>query len=128
MRKSFKPKGYNAVSPYFIVKGAQEFIDQIITIFDAQELRRFNRLDGSVMHAELQIDDSVIMLSDATETYPAISMVLHVYVPNVDVIFKKAEAAGCEIIEKPKQNEGDPDRRATFMDLAGNMWSIGTQI
>lgn len=128
MNRPFKPIGYNAVSPYFIVNGAQKFIDQIIAIFNAQELRRFNRPDGSVMHAEIQIDDSVIMLSDATDTYPAISMVMHVYVPNVDVIFKKAEAAGCDIIERPKQNEGDPDKRATFMDIAGNMWSIGTQL
>jgi len=67
MNKSFKPKGYNSASPYFIVNNAQKFIDQMIAIFDANELRRFNRPDGTIMHAEIQIDDSVIMLSDATE-------------------------------------------------------------
>ncbi|WP_220628086.1 VOC family protein [Confluentibacter sediminis] len=128
MNKPFKPTGYNSTSPYFIVDGAQKFIEQMKTIFDAKELRRFERSDGTIMHAEIQIDDSVIMLSDATEKYPAIKMVMHVYVPNVDDVFQKVVAAGCEIIEKPKQNEGDPDKRATFTDLAGNMWSIGTQM
>jgi len=53
---------------------------------------------------------------------------MHVYVPNVDETFDKAIKADCEIIEQPKQREGDPDRRATFKDFAGNMWSIGTQL
>jgi len=56
------------------------------------------------------------------------TIVMHVYVQNVDDVFKKVVAAGCDIVEKPKQNEGDPDKRATFKDFAGNMWSIGTQI
>lgn len=56
------------------------------------------------------------------------SMVMHMYVPNVDDVFKKVIATSCDIIEKPKQNEGDPNRRTTFMDLTGNVWSIGTQI
>lgn len=128
MNKPFKPEGYNSASPYFIVNGAQRFIDQMKTIFDAKELRRFDRLDGSIMHAEIQIDDSVIMLSDATKTYPATTMIMHLYVPDVDDVFQKVVSSGCEIIEKPKQNEGDPDKRATFIDCAGNMWSIGTQM
>lgn len=128
MNKPFKPTGYNSASPYFIVNGAQKFIEQMAAIFDAKELRRFNRPDGTIMHAEIKIDDSVIMLSDATEAYPAMITVMHVYVPNVDDVFKKVVDAGCDIVEKPKQNDGDPDKRATFKDIAGNIWSIGTQM
>jgi PhnB protein len=128
MTKSFKPKGYNSVSPYFIVRDAKKFITLIKDIFDATELRRFDRPDGSIMHAEFRIDDSVIMLSDASETYPPVPVVMHVYVPDVDETFQKAVDAGCEIVEKPKEQEGDPDRRATFRDYAGNLWSVGTQI
>jgi len=127
MTNNFKPSGYNSVSPYFIVNGAQKFIELMKEIFEAQELRRYNMPDGSIMHAEIQIDDSVIMLGDASEKYPAVPIVMHVYVPNVDEIFNKAIAAGCEIIEQPKEREEDPDRRATFKDFAGNMWSVGTQ-
>ncbi|MBK7233710.1 MAG: VOC family protein [Saprospiraceae bacterium] len=127
MENNFKPSGYNSVSPYFIINGAQKFIELMKEIFNAKELRRYNMPDGSIMHAEIQIDDSVIMLGDSSEKYPAVPIVMHVYVPNVDEIFNKAIAAGCEIIEQPKEREEDPDRRATFKDFAGNMWSVGTQ-
>jgi PhnB protein len=128
MNQEFKPANYNSVSPYFIVDGAQRFIDLMQVIFDAKELRRFDRPDGSIMHAEIRIDDSVIMLGEASDKYPPVPIVMHVYVPNVDEVFNKAILAGCEVIEQPKQSEGDPDKRATFKDFSGNMWSVGTQI
>jgi PhnB protein len=127
MNRTFKPAGYNSVSPYFIVRGAQRLIDLLKKIFDAKELRRYDMPDGTIMHAEVQLDDSVIMLGDASDKFPPVPVVIHVYVANVDEIFKKAIDAGCEVVEKPKEQEGDPDRRGTFKDFAGNMWSIGTQ-
>jgi len=127
MNKPFKPGEYNSVSPYFIVKGAQKLADLLKVIFDAVEKRRFDRPDGSVMHMEMQIDDSIIMLGDSSEQFPANTLIMHVYVPDVDATFKKAIHAGCESLEEPKLREGDPDRRGTFIDFAGNMWSIGTQ-
>jgi len=126
--KQFKPSGYNSVSPYFIVNGAQKFIDLMKNIFDARELRRYEMPDGTIMHAEIQIDDSVIMLGNSSDKFPPVVLVMHVYVSNVDEIFAKAIEAGCEIVEKPKEREGDPDRRATFKDFAGNVWSVGTQL
>lgn len=128
MSKTFKPTGYNSVSPYFIVNGAQRFIDLLKTIFDATELRRYDMPDGTIMHAEIRIDDSVIMIGDSSDKFPPVPLVIHVYVPNVDKTFSKAINAGCEIVEQPKEREDDPDRRATFRDFAGNMWSIGTQL
>ncbi|WP_143960623.1 VOC family protein [Litoribacter populi] len=127
MEKDFKPKGYSSLSPYFIVNGAQKFIDLMKQIFSVEELRRYDMPDGKIMHAEIQIDDSIIMISDSTDKYPPSPMILHVYVPNVDQTFEKAIKAGCEIVEQPKESEGDPDRRATFKDFVGNTWSIGTQ-
>lgn len=124
----FKPTNYNSVSPYFIVNGAQKFIDLMKQIFDSKELRRFDMPDGSIMHAEIKIDDSVLMLGESSKKFPPVPIVMHVYVPNVDKTFAKAVEAGCEIIERPTEREGDPDRRATFKDFAGNLWSVGTQI
>lgn len=128
MSKQFKPTGYNSVSAYFIVKDAQKFIDLMKSVFNAKDLRRFDNADGTIMHAEIQIDDSVIMLGEASDRYPPVPVVMHVYVPNVDEVFKKAIDAGCEVVEPPKEQEGDPDRRATFKDFAGNMWSVGMQV
>jgi uncharacterized glyoxalase superfamily protein PhnB len=127
MGKQFKPIGYNSVSPYFIVNGGQKFIDLVKAIFNATELRRYDMPDGSIMHAEIQIDDSVIMIGDSSEKFPPVQLVMHVYVPNVDETFQKAVDAGCEVVEQPTQREGDPDKRGTFKDFAGNMWSVGTQ-
>ena len=127
MEKQFKPIGYNSVSPYFIVSGSQKFIDLMKEIFNAKELRRYDMPDGSIMHAEIQIDDSVIMIGDSSEKFPPVQIVMHVYVPNVDETFRKAVDAGCEIVEQPTEREGDPDKRGTFKDFAGNMWSVGTQ-
>ncbi len=127
MSKLFKPIGYSSVSPYFIIDDADRFIDLMKTIFGAKELREYKMPDGKIVHAELKIDDSVIMLGSASEKYPPVPIVLHVYVADVDATFQKAVEAGCEVIEEPKEREGDPDRRGTFKDFGGNMWSIATQ-
>ncbi|MFN6946337.1 MAG: VOC family protein [Cytophagaceae bacterium] len=128
MNTDFKPTGYNSLSPYFIVNGAQKFIYLMTEIFEAKELRRYDNSDGTIMHAEIQIDDSVIMIGDSSDKFPPVPMVMHVYVPNVDELFAKAIHAGCEVIQEPTVRDGDPDKRATFKDFAGNMWSVGTQI
>lgn len=127
MTKSYKPDGYNSLSPYFIVKDAQAFIEWIQEVFNGTELRKYQNEQGMIVHAEYKIDDSVIMLSEASENYPAQPLVLHLYLPNVIETFEKIKSTGCTIIEEPKTQENDPDTRATFIDLHGNMWSIGTQ-
>lgn len=125
--KSYKPIEYSSVSPYFIINSAQKFIDLIKAIFDARELRIFQREDGSIMHAELQIDDSVIMLASANEEYPQTTFWMHVYVPDSKTIYEKAISLDCVGIEPPVHKEGDSNTRGTFKDFAGNMWSVGTQ-
>jgi uncharacterized glyoxalase superfamily protein PhnB len=128
MNPGFKPEGYNAVSPYFIVDGASKLIDLLQKLFEATELRRYPTADGKIMHAEVKIYDSVIMLADANENYPANQLVMHVYVADTDKIYNRAIELGCDPVQAPKVQEGDPDRRGTFKDFAGNMWSVGTQV
>jgi uncharacterized glyoxalase superfamily protein PhnB len=128
MSKEYKPVGYNSVSPYLVVKGAQKMIDILKTIFNAKEFRRYDMPDGTIMHAEVQIEDSVIMIADSSDKYPPNQHLLHVYVSDVDEIFKKALSIGCEAEEHPKERDGDPDRRGSFKDFAGNSWAIGTQL
>ena len=128
MRTEFKPKGYSSLSPYLIVDDAARLAVLLQTIFNAQETRKFLREDGKIMHMELLIDDSVLMLADATAAYPAQRSTLHVYVPDSDQVYAKAIEAGCRPIDAPKQQEGDPDKRGTFEDFAGNVWSVSTQL
>jgi uncharacterized glyoxalase superfamily protein PhnB len=128
MKKDFKPSGYNSVSPYFIVNGAQKMVDMLKALFNATEKRRYDRPDGTIMHIEVQIDDSIIMIGDASEQFPPNTHLMHVYVDNVDEVFERAISFGCIAVEPPQEREGDPDRRGTFEDFAGNVWSIATQL
>jgi PhnB protein len=124
----YKPKNYNSLSPYLIVDNAQQFVDLLSIIFDAKTLRRFDHENGKIAHIELQLDDTVIMVSDSTENYEATKTMLHIYVPDVFRTFDKAIENGCELIEKPINKAGDPDIRGSFYDYAGNYWAVSTQI
>jgi PhnB protein len=125
--KQYKPENYNSLSPYLIVENAQKLVELLTIIFDAKIVRRFDHENGKIAHIELQLDDTVIMISDSTENYGANKTMLHIYVPNVLKTFDKAIENGCEIIEKPINKEGDPDTRGAFYDFAGNYWAVSTQ-
>ena len=125
---NWKPRGYSTASPYFVVAGAQQVIDFAKAVFDAEELRRYDLPDGSVMHAEFRIDDSVLMVGDAGPEFPPFQQLIHVYVPDVDATYQRALRAGATSVEAPKTREGDPDKRGSVKDPCGNTWSFATQI
>ena len=124
----FKPQNYNSVSPYFVVRGAEEFIQWLEKVFAPQMLRRVDSPEGNLIHAELKIDDSVIMVGEAGEHATPNSLMVHVYVSDVNQTFQKAVATGCEVIQKPNSKKGEPDRRGGFKDFYGNQWFIATQL
>lgn len=121
-----KPEGYPALSPYLIVPDAQAVIDFLATTFGATTLRRFDREDGSVMHAELRIDDSVVMLGQPEEGMSLAPCHVHVYVPDVDATYAKALDNGAASVQPPTKAD-DPDRRGGVRGPGGNTWWISTQ-
>ncbi|NJB87332.1 putative glyoxalase superfamily protein PhnB [Lewinella marina] len=126
MSTPFKPTGYNSFSPYHVVKGADAYIDFLERVFGAERLRRYTH-EGRVVHAEVRLDDSVLMLAEATEQFPPNQPLSHLYVSDVDRLYAKALAAGCTAIDAPRERPGDPDRRGAFTDPFGNSWSVATQ-
>ena len=124
----FKPEGYASVSPYLIVTDAQVVIDFLATVFDAKPLRRYERPDGSVMHAEVLLDDTVVMLGESTDEWTSTPCTLHVYVPDVDAAFKRAVDAGATVIHDPMLKDDDPDLRGGFVGPGGNQWWVSTQV
>lgn len=126
MSSKFKPAGYNSVSPYFIVKDAERFIAFLKDLFDGEEMRRYED-EGRIVHAEVRVDDSIIMLGEASEQYPPTGFWMHVYVPDAIAAYERALELGCEGIEIPVVKDSDPDLRGTFKDFAGNYWAVGTQ-
>lgn len=67
MSTIFKPNNYSTVSPYLIVNGASATIEFLKRVFGAVELRRFPAADGKLLHAEVRIDDTVVMLADSSD-------------------------------------------------------------
>ncbi len=126
MSPQHKPDGYTAVAPYLVVKGAGATIDFLKRVFGAEELRRFPDDSSKVMHAEVRIDDTVVMLADATPEWPPIPSSVHVYVPDVDDTYRRALEAGAESVQEPAQ-KGDEDKRGGVKDAGGTTWWIATR-
>ncbi len=128
MDQHYKPRGYSSVSAYIVADEAQNVINFVMKAFDAVETRRYDMPDGTIMHAEIKIDDTIIMIGDSGNENPAFPIWLHVYVPDVDATYQKALNAGGISVDKPTRKKDDPDRRAGIKDPAGNTWWIATQI
>lgn len=124
---SYKPPGYTSVSPYLVVDGASDTIDFLIQVFDAVEIRRFSNESGKIMHAEVRIDDSVVMLTDGGEGYPPNPSAVYVYVPDVDATYQRAIDAGAASILEPTKKD-DPDKRGGVKDAGGTTWWIATKM
>lgn len=125
---TYKPESYSTVSPYLVVPDAAATIEFLKAIFKATELRRFPGPDGKrLMHAEVRIDDSIIMLGDALEGWPASPCHVHVYVEDVDAVFQSAIAAGAKPLQEPVKKE-DEDKRGGFQDPWGTSWWVATKV
>jgi uncharacterized glyoxalase superfamily protein PhnB len=120
------PDGYHTLTPFFCVKGAAEAIEFYKKAFGAEERMRMPGPDGSLMHAEIRIGDSVLMLTDAVKEAPTLSSA-HVYVNDVDGFYKRATDAGCRAVAPPT-NMPWGDRFARLEDRWGNRWSVATHV
>jgi len=122
-----KPDGYSSVSPYLIVDGAAATIDFLKRAFGAVELRRFPDAAGKLRHAEVRIDDTVIMLADPVPPdWPAIAAHVHIYVSDVEAVYRRALEVGASSVQEPVKKE-DEDKRGGVKDAGGTTWWIATR-
>ncbi|MEM7537274.1 MAG: VOC family protein [Chloroflexota bacterium] len=127
MNKTFKPEGYPSISPYLIVNDADKTIQFLIATFGATEIRRFSNEDGSINHAEVRLDDGVLMLADKGPGWPDRPANVHIYVEDVDAVYQRALANGGESVQEPVQKD-DPDKRGGVRDAGGTIWWIATKV
>jgi PhnB protein len=129
------PEGYHTVTPYLAVDDAAEAIAYYKKAFGAKERGRMDAPDGKIAHAELEIGDSIVMLSDpfpqaSTRTPKELggtSASIFMYVEDVDAVVKQAVQAGATILmEVSDQFWGD--RFGTVADPFGHSWSIATHV
>lgn len=123
----FKPHGSSDVSPYLIVDGANETINFLVRVFGAVELRRFSGAAGKLLHAEVQIGDTVFMIADSGDGWPHIPANVHIYVPDVDAVYLLALEAGALSVQEPVKKE-DEDKLGGVKDSGGTTWWIATKV
>lgn len=121
------PRGYNAVSPYLVVTDAARTIQFLADALDGEEIQRYPGEDGRLIHAEVRIADSVVMLADGVEEWPPSPAHVHVYVADVDETYRRALQAGATSVQEPVLKD-DPDKRGGVMDPGGTTWWISTRI
>lgn len=129
------PEGYPRVTPYLCIDGAAAAIDFYVSVLGATERMRMATPDGKVGHAELQIGNSVVMLSDE---FPAMGsrgpkavggtpVTLYVYVEDVDAVFAEALAKGATELDAVK-DQFYGDRTGQFEDPFGHRWNVATRV
>ena len=120
------PKGYGSVTPSLNVNDAKSLIEFCEKAFGAETRSVMPGPEGKVMHAEIVIGDSLVMLSDAVME-PARPANLFLYVPKVDKTFAKAVKAGAKVLA-PVEDAFWGDRWGRIEDPLGNRWSIATRV
>ena len=120
------PDGYHSVTPFLNVKGCAKLIDFLKSAFGAEEVMRMPGPDGSVMHAEVSIGNSRLMISEAMQAAPEpTSSSFYLYVNDVDSMYKRATGAGATSVSAPADMFWG-DRMGTVKDSFGNTWSVAT--
>jgi len=127
------PDGYHTLTPYMTVRDAARAIEFYKQAFGAVEKGVMKGPDGKIMHAELRIGDSIVMLADEFPEFQSLSpqsiggsgMGLHIYIEDVDSAFDRAVKAGATV-EMPVADMFWGDRYGKLRDPFGHKWSIGT--
>jgi PhnB protein len=127
------PPGYHTVTPYMIVQDAAGALEFYKKALGATELMRFPGPGGRIMHAEIKIGDSHVMLADehpemgarSPQSFGGSPISLHLYVEDVDRLFAQAIAAGGKVL-RPVQDQFYGDRSGMFTDPFGYTWNIST--
>jgi len=127
MSKTYKPGDSSTVSPYLIVDGANKTIEFLKEVFGAVEVRRYPASEGKLRHAEVRIDDSVVMIADGAPGWPPIHAHVHIYVPDVDATYRRSLDAGAVSVQEPVKKE-DEDKRGGVKDAGGTTWWIATKM
>ena len=128
------PAGYHSVTPYLVLRDAAAAMEFYKKAFGATELYRLAGPDGKVVHGEIRIGDSPVMLGEAdgrlSRSRTALGgtpVSLMIYVPDVDRMFAQALAAGAKE-QRPVADQFYGDRSGTLVDPFGHVWSLATHV
>ena len=135
MSASTPPAGYHSVTPSLVVRDAARAIEFYARAFGAEEVERMTGPDGTVMHAEIRIGDSIVMLGEESEQWGSRSPLstngnpgsLHIYVDDADAAFARALEAGATV-KYPLEDAFWGDRYGKVTDPFGHEWGLATRV
>ena len=118
---------YRTLTPYLVVPDADTEMSFLRTAFGATEVSCQRNTDGTVMHAELKIGDSLVMLGQARGEWKALPAALYLWVPDVDAVYARALEAGAASQSAP-EDKPYGHRNAGVVDRNGITWWIGSRV
>jgi PhnB protein len=118
-------EGFRTVTPYLMVPDAEKLISFARDAFGAEETFRATHPDGRIMHAEIRIGDSMLMMGQAAENWPAQPSSIFLYVDDADATYERALDAGATALMEPADHD-EGDRRGGVKDRSGVSWWIAT--
>lgn len=122
------PDGYQTVIPYLLVDRAAELTTFLSSAFDAKVRQRLERADGSVMHVELQIGDSIVMIGEPVAEFGPMPSSIYLYVEDCDAVYRRALEAGAASVMPPTDMPHAGERYGGVQDPSGNLWWVATHI
>lgn len=122
---NYLPPGFHTLTPYLITRDAAKTIEFLKESFGAEEVARYPTPDGKIMHAQVNIDQASVEISDGSAKYPPSPVALHLYVADADAAYARAIAAGGVSLFEPADREYG-DRESGVIDPGGNYWYIAT--
>ncbi len=123
----YVPEGFGVVTPYIFADGAEEYVRFLEAAFEAREIGRSTASNGRIANCQLRFSTTIIMVSEASEQFPATRAAHYLYVADADAAMTKAERAGAEKI----MDIGDMpygDRQGGVRDPAGNIWWVSQRM
>jgi PhnB protein len=124
---------YAPISPYLLYADVPAALDFLTRAFGFSEVLRAEGPDGTIHHAEMRLGERSIMLSHPGPGFAppgeneARSMLVHMYVDDVDEVFRRAVAAGAQVVNEP-EDRPEGDRRGDLLDPEGHWWSISQHV
>jgi PhnB protein len=123
------PEGYTAITPWIISPDSARLITFLTNAFGAEEIPGSRMLspEGKIVHVEVQLDDSIIMLFDAAKSWPPTPAFIRLFVDNCEKIYNQAMKAGARGVTKPTMLSFG-DKVARIADPFGNVWWIQERV
>lgn len=122
------PDGYHTVTPYLMVENVAELLAFLTRVLEAVETARVHRPDGSIMHAEVRMGDSRVMMGEPMEGLGLAPGSIYLYVNDCDAVYQRAVDDVAVSVMEPTTMTHAGERYGGVKDPSGNVWWIATHI